>query len=239
MNTGFYKDLDTNFETACELIGEKYSHNELIEFLKTGNIPQRQMAALRLDGVFSQEDAESLINNLTGCDGKIREAAALRILQLLKENPDSRKFFKVYPEIFSDASIDINANICRLVTDSVSILKSEQDFAQIYLDKILGFIDDAFCELDKFIYKDKKYLINKQLFKLYWCLEDLKLFIDIIDKEILFGILSRTSDINEYTVREKAAIILHKIEDKKFMPLKEKLMSDENYYVREAFNKNH
>ena len=82
-------------------------------------------------------------------------------------------------------------------------------------------------------------MINKQLFKLYWCLEDLKLFIDIIDKEILFGILSRTSDINEYTVREKAAIILHKIEDKKFMPLKEKLMSDENYYVREAFNKNH
>ena len=89
--------------------------------------------------------------------------------------------------------------------------------------------------MDSFIFKDKKYVINKQLFKLYWCLEDLKLFIDIIDKDVLFDILLKTSTLKEYTVREKTAKILAKIDDEKFSPLKEKLMRDENYYVREVF----
>ena len=78
----------------------------------------------------------------------------------------------------------------------------------------------------------------KQLFKLYWCLEDLKLFIDIIDQNALFNILSRASEISEYTIREKTAIILSKLDDKIFSPLKDKLASDENYYVREVFKVN-
>ena len=235
MNTGFYKDLDTNFEQACEMIDKDFSHEELINLLKNGNIPQKQIAALELDGVYCQNDAETLINNLTGCDGKIREAAALRISKLLNEAPETINYFKIYPEIFADASIDINGNICRLVTDCVSILRKESDFSKVYTEKILHFIDSAFEELDKFIYKDKKYLINKQLFKLYWCLEDLRLFIDIIDNEKLFEILSKSCDISEYTVREKAAKILKIIDDKNFSPLREKLLRDENYYVREVF----
>ena len=38
MNTGFYKDLDTNFEQALEMSEKDFSHLELIEMLKTGNI---------------------------------------------------------------------------------------------------------------------------------------------------------------------------------------------------------
>ncbi len=235
MNTGFYKDLDTNFEQACEMIDKNFSHEELINLLKNGNIPQKQIAALELDGVYCQNDAEILINNLTGCDGKIREAAALKISKLLNEAPETINYFKIYPEIFADASIDINGNICRLVTDCVSILRKDSDFSKVYTERIIRFIDSAFEELDKFIYKDKKYLINKQLFKLYWCLEDLRLFIDIIDREKLFEILSKSCDVTEYTVREKTAKILKLIDDKKFSPLREKLMRDENYYVREVF----
>ena len=81
-------------------------------------------------------------------------------------------------EVFANASIDINANICRLVIDSVAILKKDSEFSEKYLNKILMFIKEAFIEIDKFIFRDKKYVINKQLFKLYWCLEALKLFVD-------------------------------------------------------------
>ena len=83
LNKGFYIDLDTNFQEACEMSEREFSHEELIELLKNGNIPQKQIAALKLDYILNQEEANILINNLTGCDGKIREAVALKISNLL------------------------------------------------------------------------------------------------------------------------------------------------------------
>jgi HEAT repeat protein len=134
------------------------------------------------------------------------------------------------------ASIDINSNICRLVIDSVSIIKTfDENFSRIYLQKILSFLYSAYEELDKFIFRDKKYVINKQLFKLYWCLESLKLFVNKIDNNTLFKVLNRAVNEKEYTIREKVAQILILIKDDEFIELKEKLKCDENYYVRTVF----
>ena len=46
LNKGFYIDLDTNFQEACEMSEREFSHEELIELLKNGNIPQKQIALL-------------------------------------------------------------------------------------------------------------------------------------------------------------------------------------------------
>ncbi len=232
MNTGFYKDLDTNFEEAFKMANSSFSQDELLEMLRNGNIPQKQLAALRLECLNNQTEADILVGNLTGCDGKIREAVALKISNLIKENPDYIKYFNQV-ETFANATIDINANICRLVVDTVPFLKQNENFTQEYLKKILGFINNAFEELDKIEFRDKKYTINKQLFKLYWCLESIKSFIDDIDKEILFKVLTRSCKETEYTIREKVAqiVVLTQFED-----LKTQLMNDENYYVRAVFN---
>lgn len=238
MNTGFYKDLDTNFQEACEMSEREFSHEELIQLLENGNIPQKQIAALKLDCIFNQEEADILINNLTGCDGKIREAVALKINNLLHSDKDLSLYFYPHSEIFADATIDINANICRLVVDSVEILKPDYNFTKIYLDKILVFIEEAFKELDSFIFRDKKYVINKQLFKLYWCLEALKLLINEIDNQKLLEILKRASEEKEYTIREKVAQILFLTNNVEFEQLKKTLRADENYYVREVFKQN-
>ena len=234
MNTGFYKDLDTNFELACEMSEKDFSHKELIEMLESGNIPERQIAALRLDDILNDSEADILVDNLTGCDGKIREAVALRINRFIFEDIKYAKMFS-QAEIFADASIDINANICRLVIDSVSVLKQNEGFTGVYLNRILTFINEAFQELDSFIFRDKKYVINKQLFKLYWCLEALKLFAKDVDKALLFSILEKSSKEREYTVREKAAEIIAKVDDSMFDELKKTLQNDENYYVRAVF----
>ncbi len=234
MNTGFYKDLDTNFEQALDMAERDFRHEELIQMLTNGNIPQKQIAALRLDKLINKEEAQILVSNLTGCDGKIREAVALRINRFLTETPDYADYF-VQAEIFADASIDINANICRLVIDSVEILIQDSNFAKIYLNRILYFINETFKELDKFIFRDKKYVINKQLFKLYWCLEALKLFAQELSTEILLPILERAAQEKEYTIREKVAQIVVNIKSKEFEPIKELLKFDENYYVRNVF----
>ena len=78
MNTGFHKDLDTNFELACEMSEYEFQHEELLELLKSGNIPQKQIAALKLDKIQNAEEAKILMDNLIVCDGKIREAVALK-----------------------------------------------------------------------------------------------------------------------------------------------------------------
>jgi len=233
LNTGFYKDLDTNFEQALEMSDKEFSHKELIDMLLSGNIPEKQIAALKLERLDSQNEANILVSNLTGCDGKIREAVALKTRNLLFENVAYMKYFN-QAEIFADASIDINGNICRLVIDSVSVLKTNPDFSKVYTNKIIIFINEAFKELDSFIYRDKKYVINKQLFKLYWCLEALKHFAKDLQLESLKPILERACIEQEYTIREKVAQIIMLLDDERLQDLKLKLQNDENYYVRNA-----
>ncbi len=229
MNTS----LDENFDLACELSEKVFTHNELLEMLNNGNVAERQIAALKFDKVVNDVDALALMNNLTGCDGKIREAVALRINQFVISNPELRIFFN-FPLVFADATIDINANICRLVVDSAKLLKENPDFTQIYVQRILKFTQEAFDELDKFIFRDKKYVINKQLFKLYWCLETLQNFYMDVEKSTLEAILIKGAEQSEYTIREKVAQVV-KLADS-FPELEKNLKFDENYYVRAVFN---
>ena len=228
MNTS----LDENFDLACELSEKDFTHEELLQMLNNGNIAERQIAALKFDKVEKDVDALALMNNLTGCDGKIREAIALRINQIITSDSNSREYFN-FPLVFADATIDINANICRLVVDSAKLLKTDEDFTKIYVQRILKFTEEAFDALDKFIFRDKKYVINKQLFKLYWCLETLQNFYMDVDKNKLEEILTKGAEQNEYTIREKVAQIVQI--SGKFASLKEKLQFDDNYYVRAVF----
>ncbi|MCQ2739251.1 MAG: hypothetical protein MJ237_03375 [bacterium] len=234
MNSGFYKDVSTNYEYACEIMEENFSHAALIEMLQNGNIPQKQIAAFKLKTLKTEHDGKVLISNLTGCDGKIREAVAFKINNLLKEKSCYSEFLN-FPEVFANATVDINGNICRLVIDSVNILKMNKEFSDAYLNKVLLTVNEAFDGLDKIIYKDKKYAINKHLFKLYWCLEAIKLFTDYISEEKLLKILLRASQESEYTIREKVAQILIILSSPKFDDLKNTLIHDSNYYVRTVF----
>ena len=70
-----------------------YTNEELIEMLKNGNIVQKQIAALRLEKINSKEEAQVLLQNLTGQDGKIREAVSLKLNEFMS-NPKFLDYFK-------------------------------------------------------------------------------------------------------------------------------------------------
>ena len=232
MNPCYEESVDKNFSRAVELCSNKFSRDELFALLQNGNMPEKQFAALEIDTVQSQQEADILIDNLTGCDGKIREAVAFKLGEIVHDNTN---LFLKYPKNFADATIDINANICRMVIDILANLKDE-NFAEIYTSQMYSFMNDAFKQLDSFIFRDKKYTINKQLFKLYWCLEGLNVFFDFLDEENLYPVLKRCSEITEYTIREKVALVLcNDIKTKELLELKQKLKSDDNYYVRNLF----
>lgn len=232
MKSDYESTLDKNFEKALGLCEKEHSYNELIQFLKDGDIAEKQYAALVIDDLKSEADAHIFISDLINCDGKIREAVAQKISEFIKVEK-YQEYFKGYPEIFAKSTIDINANISRMIVDSLVYLKNDKYFGEKYSQCLMNYIDEAFDGLEKIVFRDKKYTINKQLFKLYWCLEGMLNYSQYIDNKTLHNILLKTFDISEYTVREKAAnLILQKADVPLFLDLLERVVADENYYVK-------
>ena len=202
--------------------------------MQNGNIPQKQIAALKLDSINSEKDAQILLSNLTGQDGKIREAVSLRLAEFM---PDKNyiKFFEPSKnaQILLNAIIDINGNICRNVINAISNLKNDNNFCNIFCDKLAKLTTELLNIVEEFDFQDGKYKVNKEAFKLYWCLETIYVFWDKINFQSLKDIISRAAQIGEYTIREKAAKILTRnINDSDLNKIREKLKNDSNYYVR-------
>ena len=231
---GYYKNPQENFEHAYYLIINTQSHDEPICMLKSGNIVQKQLAALKLDKVLNREEAFVLINNLTGQDGKVREAVSLKISELMQDKTLSELF---QPEenlqTFLDAIIDINGNICRNIISALSNLKYNKKFCEIFTLELLKRTLQLAEDIQKFDFQEGKYKVNKEVFKLYWYLETISQFAEFVQETQLKEILNITKSINEYTIREKTAKILtHKFEAEEFAKMRELLKNDTNYYVR-------
>ena len=228
------QNLTENYNNALNLLDKEFSHQELISFLENGSVIERQFASLNLKKVQNKEEAHLLLNNLVGVDGKIREATALKVNELTSETPelffDERNF-----ELFLKATIDIDSNVCRLAILSALNLKQFKEFSNFYTNGVIEVINSALDEISKFTFRDKKYKINKQIFKIYWCLEALIYFSDFADKNLLENILTKCSKLPEYTVREKCAKILCETNFDNLNDLKNRLKADENYYVRNIF----
>lgn len=234
MNNSYYETLDENFTQALKLYESDYSHNELLEFLKTGNIVQKQIAALKLETITSSSDAQILVSNLVGQDGKIREAVSLRLNEFMS-NPQLIGYFKTASNynIFLDAIIDINANICRNVISVISHLKDDLEFCDLFCGGLVKLSYELLDKIEKFDFQDGKYKVNKEVFKLYWCLETIYKFYDRVKFDDLKNIIMRSAKIQEYTIREKAAKILTwNFQDKELELVKLELKNDSNYYVR-------
>ena len=234
MNNTYYETLDENFIQAMNLYQKDHSHSELIEMLQNGNIPQKQIAALKLEGVYSQDEAQILVSNLTGQDGKIREAVSLRLDEFMSDEK-YLPYFKSCEnyKIFLDAITDINGNICRNIISAISNLHSDNEFCDVFCKSLVKLTMSLISVVEKFDFQDGKYKVNKEAFKLYWCLETIYYFWDKIELEDLKEIILRAKNIGEYTIREKVAKILtQNINNPELLIVKDELKQDSNYYVR-------
>lgn len=234
MTNGYYKTIDENFNSAYKLLTSHQTHQELINMLKNGNIVEKQLAALKIEHIENENEAQIFVDNLTGQDGKVREAVSLKIAEFMKA-PSIAMFFvpeKNY-QIFLDAIIDINGNICRNIITALTYLKNNQKFCAIFCQKLIDKTYNLANIIKDFDFQEGKYKVNKEVFKLYWYLETIYQFAEMIDKNELKKILDITKSINEYTIREKTAKILTKdFLDDELTQIKELLKNDTNYYVR-------
>lgn len=231
MNDTLDTSFETNFNTAMKMSENEYDYQALMGFLNSDKIVEKQIAALKLSEIKSKEDAQILVSNLVGQDGKIREAVAFKVNEL-SQNPKYWGFFndnKIF-DILIQGIMDINGNVCRQI---VSGQWFEDESFRLYLcSKLPERIREILDEIKKIDSQSKQYIISKRNFQLYWCLEALFKIIDGIDFELIKDILLQTGEFCDYTIREKTAKILARINNPKVEPLKEKLRNDENYYVR-------
>ena len=228
----------THFNSAVELFEQNFSHEDLINLLKNGNVVEKQYSVLNLERLNDENEAHLLISNLVGVDGKIREAVAFKLVEFAKEMPEIFLNAENF-ENFVNGTIDIDGNVCRKVIEASVYLKYNEEFSKYYVKGLSRIVENALDEISKFTFRDKKYTINKQIFKIYWCLEALKYFYEDLPIEELKNILSECSKLSEYTVREKCAeILIHLDLDEELSKVMYMLEHDENYYVRKVFLNN-
>lgn len=234
LNNTYYETLDENFNQALIMFEKNYSQIELILMLKDGNIVQKQIAALKITKIDDVNQALILSQNLVGQDGKIREAVSLKINELM-QNPLYSKFFqnnKIY-DIFLKAITDVNSNVCRNIINAISRLKNNDEFCLYFTNNLTEQTQKYINRVKAFDIPDGKYKVNKEVFKLYWCLETINEFRDCINIDILKHLIKQTKDINEYTIREKTAKILsNHFDDAELIEIRNILKNDKNYYVR-------
>lgn len=232
LNNTYYQTLEENFNHAIELFEKDLPQDLLLNLLKNGNILQKQIAALKINMVENAEQAQILYSNLTGQDGKIREAVSLKLTELI---PEYFQYFQTHDfyNTLLDAIIDVNPNVCRNIMDVIKFFKTKPDFIEYFAQKLFAKTQKLIDLVKTFDFQDGKYKVNKEVFKLYWCLETLYEIADYISLESLKQILLQTKDINEYTIREKTAKILSKdFDDEICKQIQSALKCDKNYYVR-------
>lgn len=232
LETNMNTNIDANFNTALTMSSEKYCYQELLAYLYSDKIVEKQIAVLELNEIKSKKDAHLLVSNLVGQDGKIREAVAFKINELTKNN-DFKPFFltqKNY-EIFLEAIMDINGNVCRQIVDLTAISEFEEYLCKHLPDKI-NEVWDEIKKIEQEASPQKKYVVSKRNFQLYWSLEALCNIAQKIEFNKIENILLTIGEFHDYTIREKIAKILTKLNNPKLNELRNKLKNDENYYVR-------
>lgn len=226
--------LDENFNIAANLCEQNYDYQKLISFLENGNVMERQLGALEIQGVKSQTDAMILVSNLIQQDGKIREAVAFKVNQLIRNDnfADFLNSEKVF-EVLFEGLMDINGNISRLICEICDFNVPFKKYLAVNLPQKIG---EILIKIEALSADEKQYKISKRNFQLYWSLEALYYCISEIDISEIKSFLLQTGEFEDYTIREKTAKVLAKVTDSQLDNLKENLKHDDNYYVRRYLN---
>ena len=219
-------------EKAAGLCKKEYSHSDIIDVMKTENDFEKQICILKLQKLESQEEADLLIFQLTGHHGLIREAAAAKISEFILNNRFLELFLneKALTSLLKTVN-DINPNICRMICSALpNLLTDNNKEKQIFLKLLYQRFDEVFEELERL---KRSNWYTKKLFNLYWCLEALAMTKPPVDIQ-LEKILEQASKIRDYTIREKTAFVLSKIESSssKLNEIKSRLKTDDNFYVK-------
>lgn len=209
-----------------------FSYNKIFEILSGCDNTLKAFAVLELEEVHCEKDFELLIKHLTNCDGRLREIVSSKLVEL-----GYVPWLEGHIPTLIDALCDVNPNVARNIVELLAI--AQPDLAEPFSEPLLARIEDILMTIEKNS-KPKKWrtqknhVLTKIIFHLYWCLEALALCLDIAIRGRLIKILNITGDFVDYTIREKTAKILAKMQNPP-EDLLSKMQNDDNFYVKLCF----
>ncbi|OGI17005.1 MAG: hypothetical protein A2255_10065 [Candidatus Melainabacteria bacterium RIFOXYA2_FULL_32_9] len=229
-NNPVFNDLVIKTESAYNLNNQDFDYEKLIEFLDSENL--RHFALLNIEKVKNQEDAQKLLFCLTQNDSRVRELSSFLIKDLIIDLK-YRHFFNYESsiDILVNSLKDSNPKVCKNVTLA------------------LQHLDNKLTSIKKIV----KIIKTNNQTTIYWYLHALENILLLNNCDIssiienLIQLISETSESREYQIREKTAFIVKTINQKGMYKkssyiidvlskLTQKLLSDENFYVRNAIS---
>lgn len=224
------KETDEQF-LSHEKIVENLKNEQTEDFLKIFSI-------IQFDGPKNQTEAKIFINHLTNHPNPVREAVAIMLEDI----------FLTFEDFFLDdfsktkilnAIVDINPNVSRAIcslikkSDKLKVLIEDDVILQIkkVISDIKGYEREFKDYFDNKIRNTKNHAKNKKLFALYWLLEALSCCMSEKNNSQVLEILKYTINFQDYTIREKTAKILAKLDNPPLELLKI-IKSDQNFYVK-------
>lgn len=241
MNNSLNDTYEQSFNKVLKLASDEQSYEQLIEMLNSEEIAVKHLAVLKLDKINSEEDAILLASKLVNQDGKVREAVSFRINTLVKNERYINCFRnkQVY-DLLLYSITDINGNVCRNIISTIRYFLKNEDFCHYFAFGLMKNIKKIWSEIEQIDLTSMQYVVNKRNFQLYWELEALLLFVEYVDEDFLREIIQKCYDFYDYTIREKVAKILFKLDSKniELKKIRQKMEQDENYFVRLSLCKN-
>ncbi len=209
------------------------SYEKMLEFLQGDDFEQKHFALTFINTLKKDEDIEFFIQNLTGEDTKIRELASFRINDFILEKNFLMRYLENEPEILLHAIDDVNPQVCRNICALLDFSQNKSYFSKRIIEKI-----NVLIEKTKSV-KFKSHKVNKEIFHLYWNFFALEILITENFEQFpeLLNILEQSINYKDYTIRERVAFLVKKLEKSGFSQVKiisEKLQNDENFYVKKA-----
>ncbi len=209
---------------------DNFTYSDIISCLASNDEEIKPYALLELNEIKNQADFDVLVSNLTGHDGRIRELVSAKMCEIACFN-----FAHKYFPLIIDALCDVNPNVSRNIVKFISM--GELPLNDILIERIFFIMQEIEANSKPKKWRTQKnHLLNKTYFKLYWCLEALaENFNQPFDEDKLCKILAENADCVDYTIREKVAKILVKMQNPP-EELYQKMKNDVNYYVKLNFH---
>ena len=228
------EDLDVEFQ-AYQTSLEDFSKEDIVRILSENDDEKKIVAIINLKSIDNKFETDLILSHLTGQNGRIREAVSYILSEL---NPSKFCLDEKSKEIIVKGILDINPNVVRNV---LTFIDENQILKNKLIEPVIKKTNEVLADLSRFIREDspffentsksnKNHAKNKLTFNLYWLLETISI-LDVNKIENLEEILTKTSNFLDYTIREKTAKILSKMENKPPKLLR-KLKNDENIYVK-------
>lgn len=211
-------------------INGNFEYSNIISCLSSDDEDLKPYALLELNEIKTKDDFKALISNLTGHDGRIRELVSSKLCEI-----SCADFAQDYFSLLVDALCDVNPNVSRNIVKFISL--NELPLNDVLVDRILLIMQEIEANSKPKKWRTQKnHLLNKMYFKLYWCLEAFsENFNQPFNEDKLLEILSENAECVDYTIREKVAKILVKM-DNPPEDLYQKMKNDVNYYVKLNFH---